>query len=499
MFRGWIVLGCALGACGSVKGGGDVDAGATGVDFSISTRPRLDARVPDAAIVEVSLERRSGFEGEVVIELSGLPVGVTAGPVTIAAGADAAEVMLDTSGGEPGALSDVTVTGAAGDVTREAGFELFLAGPTGSRDVTFGVEGVAASPTGLDQPIIGDVVALSDGRVLVGGSAGGNLFVVAYLPDGSIDSDFGAGGVVEIDASGSGVPSTSGGELAVQSDGKIIVAGFGFAEGTQNRDVVLARLLPGGGLDSTFAGSGLVVHAYSDLDVQEDAIAVGPGDVIGMAGTRIVVSGQDDRVAAGRFTAAGAIDTDFDGGLASVQIGARSFGRAVAFQSDGKLVIGASSSTLLRFLTDGTLDATFGTEGQLSLPDPPRALVVLDSNDLLVTAGFSLFRFDANGAADAGFGDGGAFTAPGTAPFLQSIAVTAGGDVIAAGADSNEQFLLRVTGEGTIDRSFGDEGVAPDPSAAGLSPKIALRTPFRLVVLRQLQQPFGLELIQYWY
>lgn len=59
----------------------------------------------------------------------------------------------------------------------------------------------------------------------------------------------------------------------------IVLAGFGFATGSQNRDVMLARLDASGGLDSSFAGGGIVVHTYGALDVQQDKLAIGPGNI----------------------------------------------------------------------------------------------------------------------------------------------------------------------------------------------------------------------------
>src|SRR5207244_6750560 len=101
------------------------------------------------------------------------------------------------------------------------------------------------------------------------------------------------------------------------------------------------------------------------------------------------------------------VTTDFGPGY--------SFGRSVAMQSDGKVVLAGSSSgvfALARYTTNGTLDASFGVVGKLTMPTGEGRSMALQSDGKIVVAGstssdFGLVRYTASGALDASFGTGG--------------------------------------------------------------------------------------------
>src|SRR4029453_14277370 len=115
-----------------------------------------------------------------------------------------------------------------------------------------------------------------------------------YNPDGTLDPTFNGTGKVLTDFSGSGSDDVAF-DLAIQRDGKIVVAGYSPAGGTF--DFALARHSPGGALDPTFratrkvltdfGGSGLSLDVASSVAIQPDG--------------KIVVGGQTNTTGGGDF------------------------------------------------------------------------------------------------------------------------------------------------------------------------------------------------------
>src|SRR5205823_3136702 len=88
-----------------------------------------------------------------------------------------------------------------------------------------------------------------------------NDFALArYNADGSLDNDFGNGG--KVITGFSGAFSSAATALALQSDGKIVVAGDSRANGS--RDFALARYNPDGSLDSGFGNGGKVITDFNN-------------------------------------------------------------------------------------------------------------------------------------------------------------------------------------------------------------------------------------------
>jgi uncharacterized delta-60 repeat protein len=111
-----------------------------------------------------------------------------------------------------------------------------------------------------------------------------------YLPDGTLDATFGGNGTVLTDFTSIDQAHA----LALQPDGKIVVAGYSFVGGIDS-DVALARYRPNGTLDPTFGGDGTVLTDFrSGSRDFAFALAIQPRD------GRLVV--------AGRSNASGSVD-----------------------------------------------------------------------------------------------------------------------------------------------------------------------------------------------
>jgi len=189
----------------------------------------------------------------------------------------------------------------------------------------------------------------------------GVVVPAAYAAAGDLDPTFGGDGTVTTSFVGyDGISA-----VAVQADGKIVVAGY-----TGGNDFGVARLLGNGNLDTSFDGDGKVTIDFGGYD-GANAVAIQSDDKIVVAG---YTSGPSDDFAVARLLTNGALDTTFDGdGKATVDFGGYDGASAVAVQSDGKIVAAgytagpADDGAVARLLTTGTLDPTFSSDGKATV------------------------------------------------------------------------------------------------------------------------------------
>jgi uncharacterized delta-60 repeat protein len=265
--------------------------------------------------------------------------------------------------------------------------------PDGTPDPDFGVGGKVTTDFGFD--ISGDGVPESgadvanavaiqpDGKIVVAGHAAvprgiglgfQNDFAVArYLADGTPDPDFGVGGKATTTISSE---SDLGQDVVVQPDGRIVVGG----DTNNGDDFALVRYEPDGrSLDGGFAG-GIVVSDFGGGESIKGLALQADGRIVA-AGSSTAHSDTSD-FAVTRYEANGSLDPVFGGALSDhlvttdtsgdIDVG-HDFAADVTLQADGRIVlVGRNTSdtlgdfTLTRYTTDGTLDATFGTDGILS-------------------------------------------------------------------------------------------------------------------------------------
>jgi uncharacterized delta-60 repeat protein len=180
----------------------------------------------------------------------------------------------------------------------------------------------------------------------------------------------------------------------------------------------------------------------------------------------------------------GALDPTFgSGGEKIIQIAAeqRDFAKAVAIQSDGKIIVGGelgdfsldtNRSVLLRLNPDGSLDESFGSggkvinSGQIHLP----ALVIQPDGKIVtaaataisgITTTFAVVRYNADGSLDQTFGNGGyAVNGAGSA---QSVILQPDGKIVLVGflpifRNGSDYLLARFNADGSPDQTFGSGG-----------------------------------------
>ena len=206
------------------------------------------------------------------------------------------------------------------------------------------------------------------------------LFAICiYLPvaslaqAGSLDLSLGDSGIITTNIIR--ISKNSGGNAtAIQSDGKILVAGY--HEGTKcdpnsgnssDDDILLVRYNTNGSLDATFGNDGIV----------------------------------------------------------STDLGSNDAANAIGIQSDGKIVVAGTSGILVRYNTNGSLDTTFGTSGIVTGRGRPSRSIAIQSDDKIMVVferheerpprlppiiTNELVRFTINGSLDTTFGESGIVT-----------------------------------------------------------------------------------------
>ena len=211
------------------------------------------------------------------------------------------------------------------------------------------------------------------GQILISGetsaSGGGDFAVARLTASGALDTSFGTGGKAVVDFGG----DDSANDLALQSDGKIVLAGQTTA-GTGGGDFAVARLTAAGALDTSFGTAGKTLVDFSGTD-RGFGVALAPDGGAVVAGASAVTGAGTFAIA--HLTAAGALDPGFGtGGKATVDFGdgQGDTGRSVAIGPDGKIFVSGTTGNLLfgaaRLLGAGT--ARVGAGGAAAARVAPR-------------------------------------------------------------------------------------------------------------------------------
>ncbi len=376
-------------------------------------------------------------------------------------------------------------------------FGIVVRAAPGDLDLTFGIGGKITTSTGYAEK--GNAVAIqADGKIVVAGARDtsiGKSLLVRYNPDGSLDQSFGIGGIVISSGAGGGSDYKA---VAIQTDGKIVTAGFYYENGGCSRyQSSVARYNADGSLDTTFGnGDGMTAYPYlyvngCPVDSYNYGLAIQNNGKIVVAGASKNGSSNLD-FAAARFNTDGTPDTSFNlDGLATFPIGS---GNEAAYSiavnpTSGKIVLaGYISNTptsndfaLIMLNSAGLYDWNFGGTGKVTTNTGGQDFaqsVVFQSDGKIIAAGrqsngsngtdFSLARYNTNGTLDTSFGTGGkvvtAFSASYDAAF--GIALQSNGKAVVAGfgADNNALYtgynfaLSRYDTNGSLDTSFSGDG-----------------------------------------
>ena len=379
----------------------------------------------------------------------------------------------------------------------------------GTPDATFGTAGVVRTDFSGHFDSLSGLALQPDGKIIVAGvtsdASGASIALVRYNHDGSLDASFGSGGrVFSKVARMEGVTS-----VVLLPDGKILVAGVAFGHG---QDFALARFNGDGTVDTSFGDGGGVTNDFNGPDIAF-AMKVQPDGKILLAGevARAALL-QASSYAVVRYKSQGSLDKSFGNrGKASVDFSSGFDGAlAIALQPDGKIVLAGGTDFnsrtspwgLVRFNSNGSLDADFGNGGKVTTGflgfQCEADAVVIQPDGKIVVAGraeqsqrpinlpdvLAIARYNSDGSLDMTFGSGGKATYDffGRGGTALALALQHDGKILVAGEVDNVRAafpkvdfaLLRYNKDGSLDNSFGDGAVVITDVGDGLDTASAI-------------------------
>jgi uncharacterized delta-60 repeat protein len=329
---------------------------------------------------------------------------------------------------------------------------------------------------------------------------------------GDLDPTFGNGGIVITrDSSQHSFDYASG--MAIQSDGKIVVVGEGSA-GSGNWDFAAVRYHTDGSLDTSFGSSGIVITPLTFAYDGARSVAIQASGKIVVAGCVFAGPGSSS-FGVVRYSPNGTLDASFNGTgkvITSVD-NLRGCATSVAIQSDSKIVVAGSSGNglnsdfaVVRYNTDGSLDATFNGTGKVITHSGGGAISVAIQSDAKIIAaggsqnGFTLVRYHTDGTLDTSFNGTGKVTTQigNTSSVAYSVVVQSDGKIVAAGSshDGLSQLnftLVRYNADGSLDPTFNGSGkvVTPVGSSNSEARSVAIQGDGKIIVAGQSSDSTG--------
>jgi uncharacterized delta-60 repeat protein len=380
--------------------------------------------------------------------------------------------------------------------------------PAGDLDPTFGARGSVFVRVSENSDAA-DAVLQPDGRVVLAGSVSdrrpppnswnGAFLAVRLNENGSLDGSFGERGVVRTRIALGATDAAFASAVALGPGGSVVLAGRAY-KSDGNSDLAVVRYTSSGALDTSFSGDGIQTIDVGEADNLHDVAVQSDGKIVavGYAGLGFLVI---------RLLSNGALDESFgSGGIVDSNVGDPSYRDSAAgieVLGDGKLVVAGTADTtypsyypaptdfaVVRYLSDGQRDPTFGEDGIVVTSGPQRegvaGLVSAPDGKIIVvgtqgwpspgprypgTSSFHLARYLPTGALDPTFGTGGVVTTsfsglPGDTSYPSSVALRLDSKVIAGGnyygrwpnQEGAGVAVALYRNDGSLDETFGVDG-----------------------------------------
>jgi uncharacterized delta-60 repeat protein len=326
----------------------------------------------------------------------------------------------------------------------------------------------------------------------------GEVALARYNANGTLDTTFGTNGKVITSLGGSATEWVTA--MAVDSSGRILVAGYTNGNPNVSGDAAtVLRYTANGALDTSFGSGGklitnvrILVHADHSV-----GIALQPDGKIVLASQTLDSAASAWEFITARFNTNGTTDSTFgSGGVVTTHVGNSDEFGGVAVQGDGKIVVGGSEMGgspfayyLLRYNADGSLDANFGTGGTVAVQAPGGFPIDVRSSEVVIQADGKILaegefgdaarqynhlgavRVNPDGSVDTGYGNGGWASAPFGNADVQAIALEPDGRLLLAGigypigiSRPKDVFLVRFLGSAPQVGSFT---ASPNPVPSG--------------------------------
>ncbi|QSS96901.1 T9SS type A sorting domain-containing protein [Psychroflexus sp. ALD_RP9] len=312
-------------------------------------------------------------------------------------------------------------------------FSMYTLAQDGNLDDTFGVNGKVTTDIFGFTDVAHDLAYQSDGKMLVAGysrsSVGNdNFLVVRYLENGDLDTSFGTNGYVNIDVRGFSSPKDDQAtNVLIQSDNKIVLVGF--SEGAFDvEQFTILRLNSDGSLDETYGDQGIRFFDFTGSYCE-------PADAVMLSNNNIAIAGSTDT---------------------------GSFNPSLIFAI---AVIDENGNLNQNFSIDGKQTLQFGANYE-------EAYAITETSDGSLLVGgdgandFAVAKLSLNGNLDSTFGNNGKIITD--IPNYNGLGIIglhelSNGKIIAVGessssSESRNVTLIRYNSDGSLDTTFANNG-----------------------------------------
>lgn len=350
-------------------------------------------------------------------------------------------------------------------------------------DITFGGAGLTLSDPTPEADSGKEVLIQSDGKIIVAGDVRTNVSpryfgITRFNTNGTLDTTFGENGVMLTDFNAS-APNEGVAAAALQADDKIVVAGYVSIFSPGEGYFAIVRYNANGSLDTTFGSGGKVIKSFGNNHINEATdVTITPDGKILVSG-RYFANGTSFQTGIVRLSSSGVEETSMVD-QRGFTLGSSNVANAVTVQPDGKIVAAGSYNpnqsgvnsqiTVIRYNPNGTFDPTFAGTGRFMMDSPENDfltdVVVLPSGKILacgsIDGNFLLVRLYANGALDKTFAGnihpGMVSTPMGGNAVARKLIVRPNGNILVVGESDNGIAIAYYTSYGVPDNSFSGDG-----------------------------------------
>lgn len=341
---------------------------------------------------------------------------------------------------------------------------------------------------GVANSSLNSVLIQDDGKIISGGWNYGadrtEFLILRYNSDGSLDKNFGFKGIVLTGFNGELIQGRS---LALQSDGKILMAGY-----IKYSRIVIFRYNNDGSIDNTFGTNGHIQieprtnesYNHPFIAIQEDSKIIVSVGMMNLMNEGFVMF---------RFNSNGSLDNSFGNqgrikrNFAEIE-GSGTSAYWVKLQTDGKIVLSGMNSKYgitARYNPNGSIDTSFGNNGAVMedyfICNPGNSLIIQPNGKILVAGtgidtidwytNFTTLRYNTDGTLDNTFSNDGKVITKWDEESVKGYCATlqTDGKIVFAGsnykgglfyASQNYDIILsRYNSNGTPDNTFGTNGI----------------------------------------
>ena len=349
---------------------------------------------------------------------------------------------------------------------------------SGNLDLTFGTTGIVSTDMGVPfnygnsntqgYTIFTGAAIQTDGKFIACGYTWNGIAfdfaVVRYKTDGNLDTSFSNDGKLMTNFGSSDNKART---IAIQSDGKIIVAG------SAGNSFALARYNTNGSPDISFNNNGQKVSDFGGMDSVMSIVIQPDGRIL--AGGSVLARYNTDGTPDESFGTNGKLSDPFPYGYPFNCLD-------LVLQSDKKIIVSGRYENyciVARYNANGTIDSDFANQGMYLLAAGPYntkvgASVTMQEDGKLLIGGydeykrnqnfssrFNLFRLNPNGTEDAGFSF--SFSGINNFDYGYSVALQSNNKIIVAGysndGTSDHFAMLRYNADGSKDLTFKGNGL----------------------------------------